>query len=408
MRASRSCCTPVARGIGPVRTHGGEQLLVKNALPSARRTSSSTRAASGAAPGSRRPAPPRRPVETVEIDPLHERNAGDLRQPRHERVPTMQLIGAIGDDDRARPAATADQVADQVERRRIGPVEILEHDDERPIAWHGASISVRTALNTRPAIRVRAPGRAPRREPTGEAGIDPREVRADVSEWPASWRSSMPRINESTAATIGAYGSGVSTAGQPPTATRDPLAIRVPRQLLDQPGLADAGLAAHDDDLGLAGRRRAPRPPAARCSSSSRPTITGLESLRAMPPIIRIDHAGPVALSFGRPRPSVTQRPTLSSPNGRARAFRSDRRAVEVTCRAGTGRLGQPLLGKVAMQVFDPLVCELESGPGAEAVHRRNPFVLVPSDRRPGRRNHCARAGSRASRTIGISAGELP
>ena len=92
----------------------------------------------------------------------------------------MQFIGAVREHDRTRPAATPDQVADQVEGRGVRPVEILEDQHERPI---GGQTHDQGANGTEHASRdeVLWHGDGHRvGESSGKAGMDPREVRADV------------------------------------------------------------------------------------------------------------------------------------------------------------------------------------------------------------------------------------
>ena len=69
-------------------------------------------------------------AEPTELEGLDRRHARELGDPRQQRVAAMELVAAVREHDRAGPAAAPHEVADEVERGRIGPVEVLEHDRE--------------------------------------------------------------------------------------------------------------------------------------------------------------------------------------------------------------------------------------------------------------------------------------
>jgi hypothetical protein len=50
-------------------------------------------------------------------------------------VAAVQLVGAVGDDEAERlRARAAHEEGQEVARRRVGPVQVLEHEDDRPLA----------------------------------------------------------------------------------------------------------------------------------------------------------------------------------------------------------------------------------------------------------------------------------
>ena len=60
------------------------------------------------------------------------RRAGHVAEHQPERVLAGRLLGAVGDQhQRAQPMHAAGQVPDQVERRVVGPVRVLDHEEER-------------------------------------------------------------------------------------------------------------------------------------------------------------------------------------------------------------------------------------------------------------------------------------
>ena len=70
------------------------------------------------------------PAELQDLDRRHPRELGD---PGQQRVAAMELVAPVREHDRAGPAAAPHEVPDEVERRGVRPVEVLEHDHERPI-----------------------------------------------------------------------------------------------------------------------------------------------------------------------------------------------------------------------------------------------------------------------------------
>ena len=68
-------------------------------------------------------------VEAGQIGALRGTAALELRQVRQQRVPSMKLIGSEGGEhDDPRIAAVASKVGEQVEGRRVGPMDVLDHE----------------------------------------------------------------------------------------------------------------------------------------------------------------------------------------------------------------------------------------------------------------------------------------
>ncbi len=76
-------------------------------------------------------------VERLELDPLDAGHPGPHGDLSAERVAAVQVVGAVGaDQGHGRLEAAAEQEADQVARRLVGPVEVL-HDQEQRLAGAG-------------------------------------------------------------------------------------------------------------------------------------------------------------------------------------------------------------------------------------------------------------------------------
>ena len=174
---------PVVLGIRPSAAREASSSSVRNALPPPRRTSSSVSAGSGAEPRMAATwAAMSEGAKALQLDPLDRGDAHDLGDPREQRVAPVQLVAAVGDHDRARPAAGPDEVADQVERGGVGPVQVLEHDHQR--AFASRSLEQRAHGIEDPARDhgVRHVDGTRVGEPRGQAGHEADEVGADAIE----------------------------------------------------------------------------------------------------------------------------------------------------------------------------------------------------------------------------------
>ena len=71
-------------------------------------------------------------VEALERDPLDAGGALQLGQQRAQRVAPVQLVGAVGDDEAERLLArAAHEEREEVARRAVGPVDVLERQQHR-------------------------------------------------------------------------------------------------------------------------------------------------------------------------------------------------------------------------------------------------------------------------------------
>ena len=72
-------------------------------------------------------------VEAVQREPVDAGGALELGEQRAQRVAPVQLVGAVGDDEAERLLArAAHEERDEVARRAVGPVEVLDRQQHRP------------------------------------------------------------------------------------------------------------------------------------------------------------------------------------------------------------------------------------------------------------------------------------
>ena len=156
-------------------------------------------------------------------------------------------------------------------------------------------------------------------------------------------------------------------------------------QLGDEPALADAGFTADHDRLGVARRAPCDRRPE-QLQLTSRPTITGLEILRAMTPIIRIVLAC-AACSGGRPG----QCSATCTRGDRQRAKPKVRRVVvsgsAMATASGVAACARVCLAASAWNSWSARFASWRREAAVEVLHRVPPFVSVRPVRcwRPGR-----------------------
>ena len=121
----------------PARTAGRTISSAKNGLPSARAwISLDDTAPRPVARGSRRAARAARRGQRPEVDPLDGREPVDLGQPGEERIAALEVVRP--ERRRSIIDPTLPQVPgeerEQVAGRGIAPVEVLQDEDERPVA----------------------------------------------------------------------------------------------------------------------------------------------------------------------------------------------------------------------------------------------------------------------------------
>jgi hypothetical protein len=77
--------------------------------------------------------------EARQLYVLHGAHALPAGQQRAQRVGAVELVGAVRDDEQYADAAErAYEQGDQVERGRVGPVEVLDDEHERPLGGEAA------------------------------------------------------------------------------------------------------------------------------------------------------------------------------------------------------------------------------------------------------------------------------
>ena len=72
------------------------------------------------------------PIEAPELEAFRATAALLLGEERQQRVAPVELVGAIGrdEDDRALPQIASEK-AEQLEGRPVGPMDVLDHDEQR-------------------------------------------------------------------------------------------------------------------------------------------------------------------------------------------------------------------------------------------------------------------------------------
>ncbi len=276
-------------------------------------------------------------VEPLEVDALGAAGALQLGQPRAHRVAAVQLVRADGQGQGdALGAQAAHEVGDGVAGRRVGPVEVLD-DEQQRLALAQAMDDAQDGLQQARLgpLGLGADARAgrlrlARGQVRGERRDEPGQVR------PIRTDDVQPRLGRQV---VGQAAQGFDQRAVGQTALADvgaraaqhahPVRLGHRGQLGDQPGLADAGLAG-DEQVGRACPPTAAASASpARASSRSRPTMVGLTSRPLMRPMIPTVGATTVralrATGSGRVTPLVEARrgrgprPARPAIGGRAR-----------------------------------------------------------------------------------------
>ena len=222
--------------------------------------------------------------------------ARKLRRPAPQSGRRSSRLRPGEGDDQDRDAATPlEQVVDEVEQARVGPLEVLEQEADRP--GRGEPLEERPPCAEQlvtPAARCVADpeqGEQRRFDPASARPRRGRAARPSPRSWSGSWRassvSSRPARDADHLAERperDALAVGGRSAVVPPHVLDDP--VDVLQELPGQPGLADAGLAGDRDQpralfagrrveqvleqaqLARRGRRTAPR--ADRCGRGRR------------------------------------------------------------------------------------------------------------------------------------------
>ena len=136
-----------------------------------------------------------------ELQPLDAREPHQLGEQRPQRMPTVQVVGAVGRHDHDRLVdQPGQQVAEQVAAGPVGPVHVLQHDraaGRPPPARRSAPPPTRTAAAGRrppagglPGSAADAPGR---RRPAGRARPTGRRAARTARGWPPPWAPARDR-----------------------------------------------------------------------------------------------------------------------------------------------------------------------------------------------------------------------
>jgi hypothetical protein len=200
-------------------------------------------------------------------------------------VAAVQLVGPVGQHQGHPAAQVAVKEPEQVAGGLVGPVQVLDHHQQRAALGQPVQHPQQQLKQPRGGQRGRR-RRAPGLGRGAELGHQPGQLGPGPAQRPLQLRRLDDRGQ-------GAQGLDQWRVGQDPfpdvqaaAGERDRLQLGgLAEELGDQPGLADASLAATTT---MAGRPAAARSRAARswATSASRPTITGLETRRTTPPII--------------------------------------------------------------------------------------------------------------------------
>jgi hypothetical protein len=193
-----------------------------------------------------------RAAEALELDALHRPDALPSGDERAQRMAAVQLVGAEADDhEHAVRVERAHEQGHEVERRAIGPVEVLDHEHER-------------ALGGEPLDHA-----DDQLEQTGRAAVAQRRragraVGVEVGQHLRQLGAGRPdegiellggRIAHERAERVRERAERQALAAHLDATAREHPGARRARalgRLLDEPRLAHAGLAAEEDDCGIA------------------------------------------------------------------------------------------------------------------------------------------------------------
>ena len=223
----------------------------KNAFPSERRAIESTRAVARRRTGDAgQQLDELAALEPRQVDAIDARLALGLGQPGGQRMAAMQFVAAEGrDDEQPLVARVARQEGEQVAGRTVGPVQVLDDEQDRARLAEPAEQPQRALEDAglEPFGLARRGGLAARpATPRGRAA----RARAGSVRPPRRSRSgSTWRASDRRASTIGPNGSPSSpSATAPPSMTSQSRSRRRPTASRDQAALADPGLAADEDE----------------------------------------------------------------------------------------------------------------------------------------------------------------
>jgi hypothetical protein len=196
------------------------------------------------------------PAEAAEREPPRARFPQDLDDHLAQRLPGDGIDVAVrGDDEQRDRAQLAGEEREQDERRRIGGVQIVQHEHRRPRAAHVAQELRRRVEQAEPrSVRSRACRLGQSGEQGAQLGQDLGQLNGAGAELGAQELGRRvahkraerlhPRPVDGRAATFPA--AAVEDAGSP--------AGGLARQLLGEPALAGARLAADEEERSATGK----------------------------------------------------------------------------------------------------------------------------------------------------------
>jgi hypothetical protein len=188
-------------------------------------------------------------AEGAEVQPLGVAAALELGEERPQRVAAVEVVAAVGQHRADAGAHLADQEAQQVARRLVGPVEVLGHQQDRRAAGEPGEDAEQQLEQPGRRHRLGAAG------PRAELRHQLRELAARVAEHLVELGGpeqpgQRPRRVDQRGVREDAVADVEAAAGE-----RDGAGVGGPaHQLADEPGLAHPGFAADHDGRGLAGR----------------------------------------------------------------------------------------------------------------------------------------------------------
>ena len=242
-------------------------------------------------------------IEAGELDPVRAAAAVEPGQPGQERMSSVELVGSVvAEEDEGDVAQRLDEEAEGLARGLVRPVQVLE-DDQRGRSFGQALEEAQQPLEQAgldplglgEGDRLR---RAERRDEPGEVGARWTGQRGQLGL--VAIRGRAPQdVDERSVRQAGS-----AEVHALPTEHAEPTFGREPRDLIGEPGLADARLARDQqvDRLPAAARSSAS---AAASSSAVRPTKTGLLTRPAMPSSIRAGLAGPTTADVAGVTPAT-------------------------------------------------------------------------------------------------------
>jgi hypothetical protein len=186
------------------------------------------------------------------------RRPGAEQLPRHPRQPVVgaQLVAAVGGDDQDAPAGDGvGQEDDQVQGGGVGPVRVLEHQQQRPPLL-AEPVEDGQRLLEQAQLRVGGAGGRGRTRRRGQLRHQPRQLTEPAGDL-AEHRRAVQRPQRLHQRQVRQAAADQVDAA--PAQDGRPTAQRPLGQLIDEPRLADPGVAGDQHGAAATGRRRGHR-----------------------------------------------------------------------------------------------------------------------------------------------------